>query len=108
MKRFAAEISLGLATSAAIMVIWGWTHGQPSTLFQNLVLWIGMAIFSLVGRGSLKRPRTQARRTGQTREALSLPGADEDVRRLVLEGQHIPAIKRHRELHGSTLREAAD
>lgn len=108
MKRFAAEISLGLATAAGILVIWGWAHGQPSTLFQNMVLWIGMAVFSMIERSRFKRA-LEARQPGLEREmARTSPSEDEETRRLLLAGQKIAAIKLHRERHGGTLPQAVD
>ena len=109
MKRFAAEISLGLATAAGIMVVWGWAHGQPSTLFHNMVLWIGMAVFSMTERSRFKRARSESPEPGLSHEvARTSPREDEEIRRLLLAGQKIAAIKLHRERHGGTLRQAVD
>lgn len=108
MKRFAAEISLGLATAAAITVVWSWAHGQPATLLQNMVLWIGLVNFSRLARGGAGRPDAQARQPVRRDKDAWPAKPDEEMLSLLRQEQVIPAIKRHRELHGGSLRDAVD
>lgn len=65
---------------------------------------VGLLIGVMVGRWSARSTR---RRLVWAEPARSWP-PDEEIERLVRAGRKIHAIKRHRELHGSDLRQAKD
>jgi len=102
MKRFTAEISLGLATAAMILIVCAWARVQAPAPHLQFVLYLSMAVWFRSRRASTRQPPAQQVLAPASREE------DEEVRSLLLRGEGILAIKRHRDLHGSTLREAVD
>ena len=103
MKRFTAEISLGLATAAEILMIWSYAAGHKPGLHLHLVACLGLLAW-------FRHGCAQAREQGAEDTILppSSPSQDAELRRLLELGQDIPAIKRHREMHNSTLPQAVD
>jgi hypothetical protein len=74
---------------------------EPAAIAVGLA---GLLVGVLVGRRSARGPRRRVIRTVD-------PGrwpANEEIESLVRAGRHIDAIRRHREIHGSDLREAKD
>jgi ribosomal protein L7/L12 len=73
-----------------------------------IVAAIGFVVMGLFIAFAQKRRREEYPRGGEDLPALGKTATDDEVKRLAQAGQRIEAIKLHRQIHGTGLKESKD